>query len=88
MFTVTFSRTFVRHFRMLPRTIQVKADMLVGVLAVDFRDSRLHAKKLQLDRDWYSFRVGRDYRVIFRFCDGSTIELLDVRHRKDVYKHL
>ena len=88
MFEVTFTRTFVRHFKSLPHSVQTKLDTLVGILAVDFRDSRLHTKKLNLDRDWYSFRVGREYRVLFYFRDGNTIELLDVKHRKDIYKKL
>jgi mRNA-degrading endonuclease RelE of RelBE toxin-antitoxin system len=73
---------------MLPTATQVKVDELVDLLTVDFRDSRLHSKKLNLSIAIYSFRAGRDYRVLFRFSDGATIELLDVRHRKDIYRSL
>lgn len=68
--------------------MQMKTDTLVGLLAIDFRDSRLHAKKLHGIDDIYSFRIGRDYRGLFLFEDGSTIKLIDIRHRKDIYKQV
>lgn len=88
MYKVTFTKTFVSHFKKLPRSVQIKADSLASFLAVDFRDTRLHTKKLHGNNDWFSFRVGRDYRVVFMFEDGETIKLLDVRHRKDIYKSI
>ncbi len=88
MFVVTYTKTFVKHFRVLPKSVQIKADELVSLLGVDFRDSRLHVKKLVLDEDIYSFRIGREYRVLFVFVAGASIKLLDVRHRKDIYKNL
>jgi len=88
MFEILLSKDFVNHFRKLPAHAKRKADTLVGILSVDYRDSRLHTKKLHSDNDLYSLRVGRDYRVIFYFLDGGRIYILDVRHRKDIYKKL
>jgi len=88
MTNVSYTNTFVKHFRGLPKSVQLRADELVSLLCVDFRDSRLHTKKLVLDEDLYSFRIGRDYRVLFVFETGDTIKLLDVKHRKDIYKGL
>lgn len=88
MFKVSYTNLFVKHFRVLPRSVKIKGDELVSFLAVDFRDSRLHTKKLVLDDDIYSFRIGRDYRVLFVFESGECIKLLDVQHRKDIYKGL
>lgn len=33
-----------------------------------------------------AFRIGRDYRCIFRIVENQTILLLEVRHRKDIYR--
>jgi mRNA-degrading endonuclease RelE of RelBE toxin-antitoxin system len=88
MFRVVLEKTFVSHFKKLPRSIQVRTDELVSLLVVDFRDSRLHTKKLTGVRDVYSFRVGRDYRCLFCFETGGTILLLDIQHRKDIYREL
>lgn len=59
MYRITFTK-FVRHFKRLPRSTQIRSDVLVGLLAIDFRNTRLHTKKLRGSNDWYSFRVGRD----------------------------
>lgn len=88
MTNVSYTNTFVKNFRVLPKSIRVKTDELVGLLSIDFRDSRLHTKKLVLDEDIYSFRIGRDYRVLFVFESGDTIKLIDIQHRKDIYKGL
>jgi mRNA-degrading endonuclease RelE of RelBE toxin-antitoxin system len=88
MFEVLLSKDFATHFKKLPIFTKKKVDILVGLLRIDYRDSRLHTKKLHGDNDLYSFRVGRDYRVIFYFIDGERIYILDIRHRKDIYKGL
>ena len=86
MFRVTYTKSFVIHFKKLPHSVQIKTDEHVALLMIDFRDSRLHTKKLQNLVDLYSFRIGRDYRCIFTFEYGDTIKLIDVQHRKDIYK--
>ncbi|HEC30592.1 MAG TPA: hypothetical protein ENI66_01085 [Candidatus Yonathbacteria bacterium] len=88
MFEIFLSKDFVTHFKKLPISAKKKTDSLVGLLGIDYRDSRLHTKKLHGDNDLYSFRVGRDYRVIFYFLSGNRIYLLDIQHRKDIYKGL
>ena len=88
MFRVDFEKTFLNHLKRLPYSVQVKTDELVGLLSLDFRDSRLHTKKLSGVDDVYSFRIGRDYRCLFCFVDGNTITLLDIQHRKDIYRNL
>ena len=88
MISISYTNAFLKHFRVLPKSVQIKGDELVSLLSVDFRDSRLHTKKLVLDEDIYSFRIGRDYRVLFVFEAGDNIKLLNVQHRKDIYKGL
>jgi len=36
----------------------------------------------------FSFRISQDYRVIFEFINSQTIKILDIKHRKDIYKKL
>lgn len=50
MYSVVFTKVFVNHFRKLPSSIQVKTDTLLGLFSIDFRDSRLHTKKLRGNR--------------------------------------
>jgi mRNA-degrading endonuclease RelE of RelBE toxin-antitoxin system len=50
-------------------------------------DSRLHAKHLSPPMTGLlSFRITRDWRVNFQFLDAETIFLVDVAHRKDIYR--
>lgn len=88
MFKIVLGSKFIVHFKKLPISIKKKTDSLVGFLAIDYRDSRLHTKKLHGSNNFYSFRVNRDYRVIFQFLDNQTIHLLNISHRKDIYKGL
>jgi len=76
----------VQSFEKLPRSVQGRTHALIELLAIDYRDSRLHTKKLRGDRPEYSFRVGRDYRCMFSFENGTTILLIDVAYRKDIYR--
>ena len=62
MFRVTYTKSFVSHFMKLPHTVQIKTDEQVSLLMIDFRDSRLHTKKLQSHENLYSFRIRCDYR--------------------------
>lgn len=86
MYQIQATGVFKKSFDGLPDTIQKEVMKLVGLLAIDYRDPRLHTKKLHGTRIEYSFRVRRDYRCIFCFENGSTILLLDIAHRKDIYR--
>jgi len=88
MTEIVFSRDFASHFKKLPTPVQSKTDNLIDLLSVDYRDSRLHTKKLHGENNLYSFRASYDYRIIFKFIDSQKIYLLDIKHRKDVYRNL
>ncbi len=88
MYEIQTTATFRKSFEKLPRGIQKKAHGLLEILAFDYRDARLHTKKLHGNRVEYSFRIYRDYRGIFCFEDGGIILLLHIAHRKDIYKEL
>ncbi len=87
MYEIRATNVFKKSFGKLPHGIQDEITLLAGILAIDYRDQRLHVKKLHSNRIEYSFRIRRDYRCIFCFENGSTILLLDVAHRKDIYKN-
>lgn len=88
MYRILFTAKSLNSLKKLPTRIKNKADTLVDTLAIDYRDSRLMTKKLKTRQPLYSFRISREYRGIFEFTDSSTIKILDVRHRKDIYRKL
>ena len=52
----------------------------------DWRDPRLHTKKLKGETAAFSFRITREYRVLFMFVASETALFVTIGHRKDVYR--
>jgi len=56
-------------------------------LAKNPYERKLHTKHLTGKLSGlYSFRITRDYRVVFQFLSPNEIRLVEVAHRKDIYK--
>lgn len=86
MYKILFANKSIKSLKKLPKSIQNKTDSLVDILIIDFRDNRLKTKKLNTILPLFSFRISKDYRAIFKFMNSSTIKILDIKHRKDIYK--
>jgi len=57
------------------------------MLQEDPGNTRLHAKQLGGKlTGLYSFRITREYRAVFQFTLPNEIELIDLAHRKDIYR--
>jgi addiction module RelE/StbE family toxin len=84
---VVYSKNFLKAVSLLPVQIQEKLDGLLATLAEEPFHPLLHTKQLTGElRKSYSFRVTRDWRVIFEFETRDTIRLVTVGHRKDIYR--
>jgi len=77
---------FVRAFVKLPREIQKLYRTQEARFQKDWRDPRLHVKKVKDLPLALSFRITRRYRVFFYFKDAETAVFFDVDHRKDIYR--
>ena len=55
-----------------------------SIFTKSWLDARLHTKKLT-DVNIYSFRITRNYRVLFYFYNDKTVVFVDIGHRKDIY---
>lgn len=84
---LVFSDKFLKDASRLPAFQKDKlADSLV-ILARDPFHALLHTKHLDgALAGLLSFRVTRDYRVIFKFVEADQLQLMSVRHRKDAYR--
>ena len=87
MIQIRYHKGFIREFKELPQPIRLKA----AHLEVLFREFPFHpqlkTKKLQGKlQHLYSFRITRDYRIIFQFTAAEEAEFLMIKHRKDVYR--
>ena len=84
---IVFSNQFLKSVDELPVNTQNKLDRLLELLKNNPYHPLLHTKQLGGNMTGYlSFRITRDWRVLFQFIDSQTIHLLDVGHRKDIYR--
>lgn len=87
MLTVRYSDSFLRSARKLPKEQQKKLASLIELLSKNPFHPKLHSKHLAGKLSGlYSFRITRDWRVIFQFVSSQEIELIDVANRKDIYR--
>lgn len=87
MIRIVYGRRFLASVQKLPKYIQVKLDRLLVLVASNPYDSRLHTKKLHGEFIGYlSFRITRDWRVMFQFAEPDQLILLVAEHRKNMYR--
>lgn len=87
MIQITYHRNFLKSAQKLPRAQQKKLACNISILQENPFYSSLHTKRLSGELvGLLSFRITRDWRVIFKFCDLKNIQLLRVKHRKDIYR--
>ncbi|MGD0697812.1 MAG: type II toxin-antitoxin system mRNA interferase toxin, RelE/StbE family [Terriglobia bacterium] len=84
---VILEQSFLKSARRLPQSIKEKLGELLGLLETNPYHSLLHTKQLSGElAGFFSFRITRDWRVIFYFEDPETIHVLEAGHRKDIYR--
>ena len=84
---VEFDKNFLKQVKKLDIRLQKKLSALLALLAQNPYNPRLHTKHLSEPLSGVlSFRITRDWRVTFHFVTTDTIRILEVRHRKDIYR--
>ncbi len=87
MVRIEYDRQFERQASRLDSRLQKKLAKLLALLATNYYDSRLHTKPLSEPfLGILSFRITRDWRVTFHLVNADTVRLLEVKHRKDIYR--
>ena len=77
---------FDRAFKKLPKNTQRLYSIQRNRFQENWRDSRLHIKKVESLPLALSFRITRHYRVLFYFQNDKTVIFFDIDHRKDIYR--
>lgn len=77
---------FNKSFKCLPKEICRLYSIQEKRFKENWRDSRLHIKKVHSLGPALSFRITRRYRVFFYFQDTETAIFFDIDHRKDIYR--
>lgn len=83
---ILYADEFAKQFRKLPPDIQRLYRKQEKIFRENWRDPRLHTKKLQGEPLTFSLRVTRAYRVLFLFVENDTALFATIGHRKDVYE--
>lgn len=85
MITIIETGDFSKKLDKLPENILKIYHKHKRIFSLNWLDARLHTKKLIGSED-YSFRITRNYRVIFYFYEDETVVFVDIGHRKDIYE--
>ena len=87
MIRIVYHSDFLKSAKHLPQKQQKKLSELVELLERNPFHPLLHTTRLTGELiGFLSFRITRDWRVIFQFLDVETVQLLRVKHRKDAYR--
>lgn len=84
---IVYDKNFLKAVSALPKNIQIKLAKLLELLQKNPFHPLLHTKHLSEElAGFLSFRITRDWRIIFYFKNADTIHLVKVGHRKDIYR--
>ena len=87
MISLTYSKGFLKLARRLPKNLQEKLAKQLEFLQQNPFHPFLHTKLSTGPLvGFYSFRITRDWRVIFQFKNPEVIKLIGLGHRKDIYR--
>jgi len=87
MHELIFGGQFLKSAEKLDKRIKPKLKSSLDVLAENPFHLKLQTKSLSGKLSGhYSFRLGKDYRVIFKITSDNTVFLLKVGNRKDIYR--
>ncbi len=83
---IIYSGEFRKRFYKLPPEIQNLYRKQENIFKYNWSDSRLKIKKLKGFPFSFSFRITRNYRVLFLFVNQETTLFATIGHRKDIYR--
>lgn len=83
---ILYAEEFGKEFVKLPMEIQRFYRRQESRFKKNWRDPRLHIKKLTGHPFAFSFRITRTYRVLFIFVNSDTVLMGTIGHRKDIYR--
>lgn len=77
---------FKSAFQNLPNEIQRLYCVQETRFKTNWRDPRLHIKKIMSLPHAFSFRITRRYRVFFYWQGKDKAVFFEIDHRKDIYR--
>ena len=85
--TIHYTKQFAKSFKKLPAHIQKLAITQEDIFKKNPSDPRLHTKPLSGSlKGVSSFRVTREYRVLYSWKDKENVLFYEIGHRKWIYE--
>ncbi|MBI2409831.1 type II toxin-antitoxin system RelE/ParE family toxin [Candidatus Kaiserbacteria bacterium] len=87
MIAIEITEEFIRRFAALPPPVRRQAQKKWALFRENPFHTSLQTEKLHpKQRELWSFRINRQYRIIFRFIDGSTALFLTCGPHSWIYR--
>jgi toxin HigB-1 len=87
MVEIIYTKEFEKKYGILPERIQLKAEKQEKLFRQNMFHPSLSVEKLNpKNREIWSFRIDREYRILFRFLDKNNILFLSVGHHNWIYR--
>lgn len=87
MIDVLLTKEFEDRYRKLPKVTQKRAEKQERLFRQNPFHPSLHTEKLKpAQREVWSFRIDRRYRILFRFVNGKTALFLTVGPHDWIYR--
>ncbi len=84
---IVITEEFEKRFANLPPALQKRALKQEKLFRKNPFHPSLHTEKLEPKaREVWSFRIDKNYRILFRFLDGTKVLLLTVGPHDWIYK--
>lgn len=87
MLQIFVTQEFAKRYQNLPDLIKKKAEKQEGLFRRNPFHPSLHTEKLEpKNKQVWSFRIDKSYRIIFRFIERNKILFLTVGPHNWIYK--
>ena len=80
------TNSFEQQLSRLPQEAERLFSVQEKRFGENWQDPRLHIKKLRGFKNVFSFRVTRNWRVLFYFQNPVTAVFFDIDNRRDIYR--
>jgi mRNA-degrading endonuclease RelE of RelBE toxin-antitoxin system len=89
MIEIFYTPEFQKRYRELPPAVQKKAEQREKIFRQNPFHPTLETEKLQpKNKSYWSFRIDREYRIIFSFSNHNKIKFLTCGHHNWIYRYL
>ena len=88
MIEVLITEEFEKQYRKLPLSIQKKAEKKEQIFRQNPFYPSLCAEKLEpKSKEAWSFRIDREYRILFRYLNSNKVIFLACGHHNWIYRY-